>query len=153
MRSKITVIGEGDVLTSLTGEDARAQVTALAEPSAELMAGSDVVVVATGVDVADAARATARRASGSVLVVATADGERDCATALSVSLLPRSRVLAVDPADVAAAVGAVVYGRDTPLKAWAFCRGELGIDDRVAQVPVVLGAGGLRRIGRADSGH
>jgi hypothetical protein len=109
-----------------------------------------VVVVTAGVDVADAARATARRASGSVLVLATGDGERDCATALEASLLPRTRVLAVEPADVVAAVGAVVYGRDTQLEAWAYCRGELGIDDRVAQVPVVLGAGGLRRIGRED---
>jgi hypothetical protein len=109
-----------------------------------------VVVVTAGVDVADAARATARRASGSVLVLATGDGERDCATALEASLLPRTRVLAVEPADVVAAVGAVVFGRDTQLEAWAYCRGELGIDDRVAQVPVVLGAGGLRRIGRED---
>jgi hypothetical protein len=116
----------------------------------ELLAGSDVVVVTAGVDVADAARATARRASGSVLVLATGDGERDCATALEASLLPRTRVLAVEPADVVAAVGAVVFGRDTQLEAWAYCRGELGIDDRVAQVPVVLGAGGLRRIGRED---
>jgi hypothetical protein len=150
MTSKITVIGEGDVVTSLTGEDGRVPVTHLREAAGELLAGSDVVVVAAGVDVAGAARAAARRASGSVLLVATGAGERDCTTALSASLLPRSRVLAVEPADVVAAVAAVVDGRDTPLEAWAYCRGELGIDDRVAQVPVVLGAGGLRRIGRED---
>lgn len=145
MTSKITIIGEGE---SLSGESDRVNVTHLTQLSGELLAGSDVVVVTDGVDVGEAARATARRASGSVLVVATEHGERDCATALSASLLPRSRVIAVAPADVTTAVDAVAYGRDTPLEAWAYCRGELGIDDRVALVPVVLGAGGLRSIGR-----
>jgi len=136
------------VLTSLTGGDTRLQVTHLTEPAGELLAGSDVVVLAQGADVAEAAAATARRASASVLVVATDDGQRDCDTALRASLLPRSRVVAVAPADAAAATAAVAYGHDTPVEGWAYCRGELGIEDRVAQVPLVLGAGGLRRIGR-----
>ena len=148
MKSKISVIGEGDLVGALNGEADRVNLTVVRDLSPELLAGSDVVVVTGGVDVADAARATARRASGCVLVVATEHGQRDCATALQASLLPRSRVVAVEPSDAPAAARAVLYGRDTPLDCWVLCRGELGIDDRVAQVPAVLGAGGLRRIGR-----
>ncbi len=148
MTSKIAVIGERDTVTSLNGETPTANVVHLPSPAPELMAGADVVVIAGGVDVADAARATALRASGSVLLVATDDGERDCATALEASLLPRSRVVGIAPADAPVAVAAVLAGRDTPLQGFAYCRGELGIDDRVAAVPIVLGAGGLRRIGR-----
>lgn len=146
MRGKITVIGGGGALDGLREE--RVTVLRLDAPGAERLAGSDVVVIGEGADVAGAARATARRASGAVLVVATADGERDCATALQASLLPRARVVGVDPTDAVAAAEAVLYARETPLECWALCRGELGIDERVAQVPAVLGAGGIRRIGR-----
>ena len=151
MQSKITVIGEGQVASRLNGEADRVRVSTLADAAPEALAGSDVVVLAEGADVADAARATARRASGAVLLVATDHGQRDCATALQASLLPRSRVMAVAPDDAQAAVAALLYGRETALEGWAYCRGELGIEDRVAQVPFVLGAGGLRRIGRAPA--
>ena len=125
------------------------QLVHLDDVTPELLAGSHVVVLGGAVDVAAAARATAQRASGAVLLVATEDGQHDLATALEASLLPRSRVVAVEPGDAATAVAALLYGRDTALTGWAFCRGELGIEGRVAQVPLTLGAGGLRGIGRA----
>jgi hypothetical protein len=147
MRGKISVVGGGDAFDGLGGQ--RVTVVRLDAPAGDRLAGSDVVVVARGADVAGAARATARRASAAVLVVATGGGEQDCATALQASLLPRTRVVGVEPADAVAAVEAVLFECETPLECWALCRGELGIEDRVAQVPAVLGAGGIRRIGRA----
>jgi hypothetical protein len=144
MRSKITVIGDTRGEPPVT--DDRADLVTVTDEWADL-AGSDVVVLGTGVDVVRAASAVARRAPAAVMLLATADGERDCAAALATSLLPRPRVLAIAPQDVPAAVEAVLYGREAALEAAVLCRGELGIEDRVATVPVRVGAGGVRRIG------
>jgi hypothetical protein len=145
MRSKITVIG--DTGGERLGAGDRADVVTVTDESWADLAGSEVVVVGDGVDVATAAAAVARRAPAAVVLVVTADGERDCAAALETSLLPRPRVLAVAPGDLPAAVEAVLYGREAALEAAVLCRGELGIEDRVATVPVQVGAGGVRRIG------
>jgi hypothetical protein len=52
------------------------------------------------------------------------------------------------PADaVTTAVEAVLFGRGTELRAAVMCRGEEGVDERVATVTVWLSAGGVRRIG------
>jgi hypothetical protein len=144
MRSKITVIGDTGGESLATGN--RVDVVTVTDEWADL-AGSDVVVLGDGVDVATAAGAVARRAPAAVVVLATGDGERDCAAALDASLLPRPRVLAVAPDDVGAVVEAVLYGSEAALEAAVLCRGELGIEDRVATVPVRVGAGGVRRIG------
>ena len=109
--------------------------------------GAEVVVVLDAADVATTASEIARRAPAAVVLVATPDAERDCATVLDVSLLPRHQVVGIPTGDVAAAVEAVVFGRELALHGAALCRGELGIEDRVATVPLRLGAGGVRRIG------
>ncbi len=137
----------GEVSARLVGADC-AEVVAVDRPEAFAdIAGSEVVVLVEGVDVAAAARAVARRAPGAVLLVATSDAERDTATALEAGLMPRPRAFGVVAQDVATAVEAVIFGRDTPLQAAALCRGELGIEDRVATVPVRVGTGGLRAVG------
>lgn len=146
MRGKITVIGSAsDVDYSDNGQ---VQVVHLTSPSDRDLSGSDVVLL-TGGDIAAAASATARRAPGAVLLVASQDGERDLCAALEASLLPRTRVVGVAPADAPAAVRAALRGEDTALDCWALCRGELGIENAVARVPAVLGAGGLRSISPA----
>jgi malate/lactate dehydrogenase len=148
MRSKITVVGEsGSALAHALSDEGRCTVVSLAEGSPDL-AGADVVVIAGG-DVAAAAEAAARRASGSVLLVATPHAEADTAIAVERSLLPRSRVVGVARDDVPTAAEAVLYGKEAELRAAVLCRGEEGIDDRVATVPVRLGARGVRRIGAA----
>ena len=111
------------------------------------LAGSEVVVVLDGADVPAAAVAALRRASCAVLVVATADVERDVLRALEAGLAPRPRVLGVAVDDVVVAVEAIVFGRRTTVDAAVLCRGELGVEDRVATVPVVLGPAGIQRIG------
>jgi hypothetical protein len=149
MRSKITVVGDsggGEGLASTLSAGDRADVVTVSGAWADL-AGSEVVVLGGGADVPAAAGEVARRAPAAVVVLATADGERDCAAALEASLLPRPRVFAVAPGDVQAAVEAVVHGREAALEAAVLCRGELGIDDRVATVPVRVGPGGVRSIG------
>src|SRR3712207_5848923 len=94
MRSKITVIGDVEVQTDIAdvvGENA--------------IAGSGVVGIGPGADVAAAARLAASRASGAAIVlVAPASVE----TALRASLLPRGRVIAVEPDGVRAAAEAVL---------------------------------------------
>ena len=150
MRSKITVIGPTDAASALAA-DGHTDVTHLDDPRPERLAGSDLVLVAQGVDMERAARATARRAPGAVLLLETGPGLDDCDVALAASLLPRPRVIGVDAGDAVAAAEAILYGRDTELTVFARCRGEMGIDDRVAQVPAVVGAGGLRRIGGGSS--
>jgi malate/lactate dehydrogenase len=145
MRSKISVVdvGRPDLTDALSS--GRVNVLTVNGNWHDL-AGSDVVVLAGG-EVRAAAREIARRAPAAVLVVATGDSEADCAAVLQESLLPRPRVIGVARDDVAAVVEAVLYGGETRVDAAVLCRGELGIDDRVATVPVRLGRGGVRRIG------
>ena len=147
MRYKITVIGDDpeDTVERLSAGD-RAHVSHVRPDQWADLAGSDAVVVLDGADVPVAARAALRRASLAVLVVATADPERDVDRALEAGLAPRPRVIGVRPPDVVAAVEAIVFGRRTTLDAAVLCRGELGIDG-VAMVPVTLGAPGIERIG------
>jgi hypothetical protein len=143
MRSKITVLGderEGELFpllaegdwVDLGGEDG--------------LSGSDVVVFGDG-DVTAGARRAAEHASGAVLLVVTRDVIGGVSDALVASLLPRGRVIGVRPDQVRTAAEAVVLGRETALEAAVLCRGELGIDDEVRVVPVVVGSGGVRRIG------
>ena len=148
MRSKITVIGDDpdSTVDTLSAGD-RAHVAHVRPEDWADLAGSDAVVVLDGADVPVAARAALRRASLAVLVVATSEPERDVVRALEAGLAPRPRVFGVRPEDVTAAVEAIVFGRRTTLEAAVLCRGELGIEDRVAMVPVTLGAPGIERIG------
>ena len=146
MRGKITVIGRTPAAEALAA-DGRHDVIHLDAPDAARMAGADLVLVAQGVDMKQAAEDTALRAPGAVLLLETGPDLDDCEVALAASLLPRPRVIGVDAGDAVAAAEAVLYGRDAELSVFAKCRGELGIDDRVEQVPAVVGTGGLRRIG------
>ena len=147
MRSKISIIGEGagELALELAAGD-RAQVTAVAGDRLDDIAGSDVVVLVAGADPDTVGRAVARRAAGAVVVVATGAAEADTQVVLDASLLPRPRVVGVEPGDIAAAAEAIVFGREVALEAAACCRGELGLD-RVATVPVRIGTGGIRAIG------
>lgn len=147
MRGKITVIGETAAALEEIVSDGRVDVVRLDDSDASLLAGSEVVVVGAGVDVARAASDVARRAPGAVLLLSSESPEQAVQAALATSLLPRPRIFGVAAEDAAAATEAVLWGRDTELRCWALCRGELGIDDRVERVPVLVGAGGLRRIG------
>ena len=147
MRSKISVIGDDQQVVERLREGDRKDVAAVASDAWADLAGSEVVVVLDGADVPAAAVAALRRASCAVLVVATADLERDVLRALEAGLAPRPRVLGVGVDDLVAAVEAIVFGRRTTVDAAVLCRGELGVEDRVATVPVVLGAAGIQRIG------
>ena len=148
MRSKISVIGDPtDETVRRLSEGDRLAVSAVAPDAWADLAGSEVVVVIDGADVAPAAVAALRRASCAVLVVATDDPERDVNRALEAGLAPRPRVVGVPPGEVVAAVEAIVFGRQTTLQGAVLCRGELGIQDRVATVPVTLGAPGIVKIG------
>ena len=119
----------------------------VAEASLDDMAGSDVVVLLPGVDAGAVGAAAARRAAGAVVLVATADAEADTQAGLDASLLPRPRVIGVARDDLATAAEAIVFGREVALSGAACCRGELGVDDRVATVPLRVGAGDIRAIG------
>ena len=147
MRSKISIIGEGaqGLAVDLAAGD-RAQVTTVHGDRLDDLAGSDVVVLVAGADAEAAGRAVARRASGAVVLVATAEAETDTQTVLDASLLPRPRVVGVARGDIAEAAEAIIFGREVALEGAACCRGELGLD-RVATVPLRVGAGGIRAIG------
>ena len=142
MRSKITVLGECDVLTQLLSEGEWVHVC-----TGEHIAGSHVVVVCEGVDARAAGDLVARRASGAVVIVATSDPKAGVADVLAASLLPRGRVVGLHADHVRPAAEAVVLGRDHTVEGAVLLRGELGIDDEVSVVPLVVGRGGVRRIG------
>jgi malate/lactate dehydrogenase len=142
MRSKITVLGENKVVTRMLSEDDWVRVA-----GEDDLAGSHVVVVAEGVDAVDAGARVARRAAGAVVIVATADPKAGVAAVLEGSLLPRGRVLGLHGDLVRVAAEAIVLGRDTTLEGAVHVRGELGIEDAVSVVPLVVGRGGVRRIG------
>ena len=148
MRSKISVIGDnGESLVDALRAAGRADVTWVRESAYADAAGSEVVVLADGADIAAAAKAAAVRAAASVIVVATERFADDTATALKASLFPRPRLFGVAPGDAVAAVDAVLFARDEPFTVAALCRGELGVEDRVETVPARVGRGGLRAIG------
>ena len=152
MRSKITVIGTGEISEALVATLAAADhsdvVRIMGEDDWATLAGSRVVVVVDG-DAEVVGREVARRASGAVIVLATAEPLADTRAALASSLLPRARVFGVEqsPPAVMRAVEAVIFDRGVSLRAAAHCRGECGHDDKVARVPVTVGRGGLRGIG------
>jgi hypothetical protein len=132
MRSKITVLGDSDEIAKTLLEGEYAEVVGGAQ-----LPGSDVVVIAGGVDVAAEARRAASRASGAVIVVV--DG--DVRAALDASLLPRGRVLSVPADQVRAVCEAVLFDRCTDLDVTF-----VGLEDEVVTVPAVVGAGGVREL-------
>ena len=142
MRSKITVLGESESLTRMLSEGDWVRVC-----GGDDVAGSHVVVVTDGVDARDAGALVARRATGAVVLVVTSDPKAGVAAVLEGSLLPRGRVVGVHADLVRAAAEAIVLGRDTTLEGTVRVRGELGVEDEVSVVPLVLGRGGVRRIG------
>lgn len=152
MRSKITVIGTGEtseaLVATLAAADHSDVVRVMGEDEWETLAGSRVVVLVDG-DAELVGREVARRASGAVIVLATAEPLADTRAALASSLLPRARVFGVEqsPPAVMRAVEAVIFDRGVELRAAAHCRGECGHEDKVARVPVTVGRGGLRGIG------
>jgi hypothetical protein len=151
MRSKITVVGEQPhpVVDELSAGD-RLNVAAVAADAWHDLAGSDVVVVLDGADVPEAARAALRRASCAMLLVATADPERDVTRALEAGLAPRPRVVGIAREHVLAATEAFAFGRRATLPVAVMCQGELGIENRVATVTATLGVTGIERIGEED---
>ena len=152
MRSKITVIGTGEISEALVATLAAADhsdVVRITDGEGwAALAGSRVVVLVAG-DAAEVGGEVAVRASGAVIVVATAEPLADTRAALASSLLPRARIFGVEPSPpvVQGAVEAVIFDRGVSLRAAAHCRGECGHEDKVASVPVSVGRGGLREIG------
>ena len=152
MRSKITLIGTGEISEALVATLAAADhsdiVRITGDADWDTLGGSGVVVLVEG-DADTVGREVARRAPRAVIVVATAEPVADTRAALASSLLPRARVFGVErsPAAVQRAVEAVVFDRGLALRAAAHCRGECGHEDKVARVPVSVGRGGLRGIG------
>jgi hypothetical protein len=142
MRSKITVLGEKELFTRMLSEGDWVRVC-----GGEHVAGSHLVVVGEGIDAREAGALVARRASGAVVIVATADPKAGVAAVLEGSLLPRGRVVGLHGDLVRAAAEAVLLGRDTTMEGAVHLRGELGIEDEISVVPLVVGRGGVRRIG------
>jgi malate/lactate dehydrogenase len=119
-------------------------------------AGADLVVVDAVAE--DTAREIAQRCSGAVVVVATADPERDVAALLEGTRLPRARIVGVAPAGAAGPitraarateiVDAVLRDRRRALRvavevlAEDGAEGEGGVELREARV----GAGGIQAI-------
>jgi hypothetical protein len=99
MRRKVTVIGDSGVMSGLTQH---AKVVTGPAPDA---GGADVVVVATGDDLAQVADFVARRCPAAVVVATDAAW---CAELLECTRFPRGRVLAAGPASAAAIADAVL---------------------------------------------
>ena len=126
MRCKVTVVGE---LRSLDF-GGHAEVV-----GPESLPGSHLIVIGGGVDLVETVRQVARRAAGAVVFVV--DGELQ--TAVSASLLPRSRVIGVDPGELAVAADAVVF--DTRTEATVRILDLEGLEQTAR---VILGARGVR---------
>lgn len=102
MRRKVTVIGDSGVMSGLTQH---AKVVTWPAPDAN---GADVVVVATGDDLAQVADFVARRCPAAVVVATDAAW---CAELLERTRFPRGRVLAAGSASAsAAAIADAVLG-------------------------------------------
>jgi hypothetical protein len=134
MRCKVTVIGDAAVLD---GTRQHAEIVSWPSPDS---GGADVVLVADGTSLADAAEFIARRAPAAV-VVATDPGW--CGELLERTLLPRGRVIATD--DVVAAVHAILDGADAELEVTVRHDGEHGRDG-FHRVRARVGAGGVLSI-------
>ncbi len=133
MRSKITVIGAPGAAADLQEGDYADVV------GADGLPGSDVVVLGPQADLAAEAKRVSSRASGAVVLVV--DG--DVRSAMESSLFPRGRVLGVPAARVREVAQAVLFDRRAPLDVTM-----VDLDDRVATVRAVVGAGGVRDLAR-----
>jgi hypothetical protein len=140
-RRKITVMGD----VALDGV-VHADVVSHAR-----LPGSDVVVLGRGLDHHAAGRDVARHAPAAVVVAVGEEDElpREVTALIGALLLPRARVLGVTAADLPRALDAVLFGTEASLRAAVLCRGECGVHEEVAVVPVRVGAGGVRSIGPA----
>ena len=143
MRGKITVTGADAVARALVERGACDVLDITSTEPGPDMRGSGAVVAASSADLV----ACHRFAPAAVLVIAGDGLDRAVAETLEATLLPRTRVFGVATEDAARVAEAVVLERELSVRCAALCRGELGIEDRVAQVDAVVGAGGLRRIG------
>ena len=142
MRGKITVSGAGEVAEQLRERDACEILDVTDTAPGPDMRGSGVVIGAPGVDLA----ACYRFAPAAVLVIAGDDVGGRVRETLKATLLPRTRVLGVATGDAAKVAEAIVLEHETEVRAAVYCRGENGIENEVAEVDVVVGRGGLRRI-------
>jgi hypothetical protein len=133
MRSKITVVDAPGVAEKLKEGDWAAVV------GPEALPGSDVVVAGPGVDIAELGRRVASRASGAAIIVIEPGALKP---ALEASFFTRGRVFSVPAERVREAAEAVIFDRCSTLPVTL-----VGLDDEVAtEVPVILGAGGVREI-------
>jgi hypothetical protein len=131
MRCKVTVIGD---VAAFDGTRQRADIVSWPSPDA---GGADVVIVADGTALADAAEFIARRAPAAV-VVATDPGW--CGELLERTFLPRGRVIAAE--DLAAAVDAILDGSDAELEVTVRHDGEHGREG-FHRVLARVGTGGV----------
>ncbi|TML06576.1 MAG: hypothetical protein E6G41_06525 [Actinobacteria bacterium] len=131
MRSKITVIG--DVLLT----NRHAEIVRWPSPDS---GGADVVVIADGNALAEAAEFVARRAPAAVVV---ATDPAWCEELLQRTQLPRGRVVSAD--DVGAAVDAILDGSGAELDVTVRHDGEHGREG-FHRVRARLGAAGVLAI-------
>jgi hypothetical protein len=131
MRSKITVIGDPDVVA---GSRQHAEIVAWPSPDS---GGADVVVVADGDRLEDVADFIARRCPAAVIVATDASW---CSELLRRTQFPRGRVIAAD--DVAAVVDAVLGASGAELDVTLRHDGEHG-QDGFHRVRARVGAGGV----------
>ena len=143
MRGKITVTNAQAVARTLVERGACDVLDVTQSTPGPDMRGSLAIVAGEGADLA----ACHRFAPAAVLVIVGDGLDRTVAETLRQTLLPRTRVIGVAERDAARVAEAIALERDLAVRCSALCRGELGIDDRVAEVDAVVGAGGLRRIG------
>lgn len=130
MRRRVTVIGDAQVVAEMRQH---AQVVTWPSPDAS---GADVVVVADGDTLPQAADFVARRSPAAVVVATQPDW---CAQLLERTKLPRGRVIATD--DVAAVVDAVLADSGAQLDVTIRHDGEHGRDG-FHRVLARVGAGG-----------
>ena len=131
MRRKVTVVGDPSVVG---GSQQHAKIVTWPSPDS---GGADVVVIADGNDLQEAADFIARRCPASVVV--TTDPAW-CAELLERTHFPRGRVLAAD--DVAAVVDAVLGESGAELEVTLRHDGEHG-QDGFHRVRARVGSGGV----------
>ena len=130
MRRKVTIIGDTSVLVDYQ----HAEIVCWPSPDS---GGADVVVVADGNSLAEAAEFIARRAPAAVVVAADPSW---CQELLERTCFPRGRVMAAD--DVPAAIEAILDGSGVELEVTVRHDGEHG-HSGFRRARARLGAGGV----------
>lgn len=120
----------------------QARVFVAGQDQPDEISGADVVVVTSGQG-AQMSPQIRDRAPNAVVVVVGGSPQAVCEG----TLFPRARIIGVpDQSAADVVVDAVVNDLDKQVEAIVRCEGERGINGEFAQVPVRIGAGGIREI-------